>query len=194
MSPSNGDGGGSRSIPAGGAGLRAGADDGGALSLLSAGRQPGGAAQGGGAGRQVHPTDATHNDIRQGFVYERVPHITLKSIANNAEIDEIWEKWQQTLEPLRASLNAALAKSWEEWEIPREAGASWSEAALADHSGWWQARIARQHEIDAAIAQAADVEPLYDRPTPMSTITTKPMPGPNGGASRRTRRPARSKS
>ena len=26
-----------------------------------------------------------------GFVYERVPHITLKSIANNAEIDVIWD-------------------------------------------------------------------------------------------------------
>ncbi len=36
----------------------------------------------------------TRGDIRQGFVYERVPHITLKSIANNAEIDVIWEKWQ----------------------------------------------------------------------------------------------------
>jgi len=50
----------------------------------------------------------THNDIRQGFVYERVPHITLKSIANNAEIDVIWERWQETLEPLRSGLNAAL--------------------------------------------------------------------------------------
>jgi adenine-specific DNA-methyltransferase len=39
-----------------------------------------------------------------------VPHITLKSIANNAEIDVIWEKWQQTLEPLRARLNAALGR------------------------------------------------------------------------------------
>ena len=36
----------------------------------------------------------TSSDIRQGFVYERVPHITLKSIANNAEIDVIWERWQ----------------------------------------------------------------------------------------------------
>jgi adenine-specific DNA-methyltransferase len=52
----------------------------------------------------------THGDIRHGFVYERVPHITLKSIANNAEIDVIWEKWQQTLEPLRARLNAALGR------------------------------------------------------------------------------------
>jgi adenine-specific DNA-methyltransferase len=52
----------------------------------------------------------TRGDIRQGFVYERVPHITLKSIANNAEIDVIWEKWQETLEPLRARLNAELGR------------------------------------------------------------------------------------
>jgi adenine-specific DNA-methyltransferase len=52
----------------------------------------------------------TRGDIRQGFVYERVPHITLKSIANNAEIDVIWEKWQETLERLRARLNAALRR------------------------------------------------------------------------------------
>ncbi len=52
----------------------------------------------------------TRGDIRQGFVYERVPHITLKSIANNAEIDVIWEKRQETLEPLLARLNAALER------------------------------------------------------------------------------------
>ena len=73
------------------------------------------------------PSDAAdHGDVRQGFVYERVPHITLKSIANNAEIDVIWEKWQAKLEPLRAKLNAALKKTWEEWEIPRDADAKWS--------------------------------------------------------------------
>ena len=33
------------------------------------------------------PSEApTHDDVRQGFVYERVPHVTLKSIANNAEV------------------------------------------------------------------------------------------------------------
>ncbi len=62
----------------------------------------------------------TRGNIRQGFVYERVPHITLKSIANNAEIDVIWEKWQAVLEPIRADLNAALGTNWEEWEVPRE--------------------------------------------------------------------------
>jgi adenine-specific DNA-methyltransferase len=62
----------------------------------------------------------TRGDIRQGFVYERVPHITLKSIANNAEIDVIWEKFQEKLEPLRQKLNKALGRNWEEWEVPRE--------------------------------------------------------------------------
>jgi adenine-specific DNA-methyltransferase len=45
-----------------------------------------------------------HGNVRHGFVYERVPHITLKSIANNAEVDVIWEQWQAKLEPLREKL------------------------------------------------------------------------------------------
>ena len=47
----------------------------------------------------------------------------VNTIANNAEIDVIWEKWQQTLEPLRETLNNVLKQKWEEWEIPREADA-----------------------------------------------------------------------
>ncbi|KIX11334.1 site-specific DNA-methyltransferase [Dethiosulfatarculus sandiegensis] len=71
----------------------------------------------------------TYGNIRQGFVYERVPHITLKSIANNAEIDVIWEEYQEALEPLRQELNQALGASFEEWEIPREPGDPWPEKA-----------------------------------------------------------------
>jgi adenine-specific DNA-methyltransferase len=66
-----------------------------------------------------------HGNIRHGFVYERVPHIQLSNIANNAEIDVIWEQWQATLEPLREKLNAALKKTWQEWEIPREPEDPW---------------------------------------------------------------------
>jgi adenine-specific DNA-methyltransferase len=106
----------------------------------------------------------TRGDIRQGFVYERVPHITLKSIANNAEIDVIWDKFQETLEPLRAKLNKALGKAWEEWEIPRDAEAKWPEAAKELHADWWRQRLARQQEIDASIAAKAEFEYLYDKP------------------------------
>ena len=45
--------------------------------------------------RTAPSSQPVHGNIRHGFVYERVPHITLKSIANNAEIDVIWDKWQQ---------------------------------------------------------------------------------------------------
>lgn len=153
-------------------------------------------------------------DIRQGFVYERAPHITLKSIANNAEIDVIWDKWQTVLEPLRRALNERRKTTWEEWQIPRQAGTPWPKAAAEAlptardasqsptarqmaldginlslgrfltldtlpqepldswedaeavrlHADWWEGRIARQKEIDASIARAADVEFLYDRP------------------------------
>ena len=162
---------------------------------------------------RVAPSEVpTHGDVRQGFVYERVPHITLKSIANNAEIDVIWERWQETLEPLRAKLNAALDQRWEEWKIPREPGDPWPERAVTawerfrtaeandermtalrivnaelvraytpedlpaaprdpwptevtdTHRRWWEARIARQEEIDASIVAKADYEYLYDKP------------------------------
>jgi adenine-specific DNA-methyltransferase len=153
--------------------------------------------------RTVPKETPTHSDIRQGFVYERVPHITLKSIANNAEIDVIWDKWQEKLEPLRAELNKALGRKsassfetrpkgapqdevvsslphpeegrrpvskgeakneWQEWEIPREAEKAWPEAAKKAHVAWWEARIARQREIDASIAAKAEFEYLYDKP------------------------------
>jgi adenine-specific DNA-methyltransferase len=103
-------------------------------------------------------------NIRQGFVYERVPHITLRAIANNAEIDVIWDKSQAVLESLRERLNAALKKQWREWEIPREAERTWADSIKTLHGDWWQARLARQQEVDASIAAKAEFEYLYDKP------------------------------
>ena len=105
-----------------------------------------------------------YNDIRQGFVYERVPHITLGAIAKNAEIDVIWEDFQKKLEPLREKLNSALGTAWEEWEIPREADEDWTDKVKQLHANWWELRIARQKEIDDSIAAKADYEYLYDKP------------------------------
>ncbi len=128
--------------------------------------------------RTAPSSQPVQGNIRHGFVYERVPHITLKSIANNAEIDVIWDEWQAKLEPLREKLNAALKTNWQEWEIPRElpraAGNIKNDSALRTVDGgqeaktllnsWWQARIARQQEIDKSIAAKAEFEYLYDKP------------------------------
>lgn len=130
--------------------------------------------------RTVPAQTPTHGRIRQGFVYKRVPHITLKSIANNAEIDVIWEKFQPGLEELRAAINTALGTSWQEWEIPRELSDEHRARIKANEERdglypcddgpenwlayWWRDRIERQKEIDASIAAKADTEYLYDQP------------------------------
>lgn len=136
--------------------------------------------------REPPSREPTYNNIKLGFVYERVPHITLKSIANNTEIDVIYEKWQKKLEPLRQELIKLVETHWEEWEIPREIEPyipSWLTSTAQQrvtvepidrrarvqrikelHAAWWEARIARQKEIDASISAHADYELLYDKP------------------------------
>ena len=113
------------------------------------------------------PSEApTYDDVRQGFVYERVPHVTLKSIAHNAEIDVIWERYEEELAPLRAELSevSGLPKTLEEWEVPRERPDDWDSAAEPLLTAFWERRIARQKEIDASIAAKAEYEYLYDKP------------------------------
>lgn len=117
--------------------------------------------------KQTPPSNQpTHSDLRHGFVYEPVPHITLKSIANNTEIDVIWEKFEAKLSVIRKQLSAALRSDspFEEWEIPREADEKWSVDTKKLHADFWEQRIVRQKEIDASIATKAESEFLYDRP------------------------------
>jgi len=114
--------------------------------------------------RTVTSEAPVHGNIRQGFVYERVPHITLKSIANNTEIDVIWEKYEEILEPLRDQLNKDFKQKWQEWEIRRDVDDNWPEEVKKLHAEWWKQRIIRQKEIDASIAAKADFEYLYDKP------------------------------
>ena len=68
------------------------------------------------ASRTAPPSHPTHGNIRQGFVNERVPHITLRSIATDTEIDVISKKWEHVLEPLREQLNSSLKKTWQDWK------------------------------------------------------------------------------
>ena len=114
--------------------------------------------------RSLPSSQPTHGNIRHGFVYERVAHVTLGSIGRNTEIDVVWDKWQRVLQPLLAAINNTLRKNWQEWEVPREVESSWSSEALSLHADWWQARIGRQQEIDASIAAKAEFEYLYDKP------------------------------
>ena len=125
---------------------------------------PDGQAKAAALARTAPAEASTHGLIRHGFVYERVPHIMLSTIANNIEIDVIHDEYQTKLEPLREALNNALGEQWREWEIPRDANEAWPDETKQLHAEWWQQRIARQQDIDASIAAKADYENLYDKP------------------------------
>ena len=115
-------------------------------------------------GKPMSFASMPEGDIRKGFVYRKVPHITLKSIATNEEIDAIHEKYAADLEALRKKINVAFGEKWKDWEIPREApekaGAK-DKKLLAEY---WELRQKRQAEMDASIARAADQETLVDQP------------------------------
>ena len=112
----------------------------------------------------------TYGNVRLGFVYERVPHITLRDIANNAEIDVIYEEYQQELEPIRKALNGALDTEWEEWEIPRESGEPWPEDAavawlVALGPGNMDADKARALQVlNAELSRSYTLDTLPERP------------------------------
>jgi len=98
-----------------------------------------------------------------GFIYETVPHITLKSIAQNPEIDTIAARYQPQIDEALAELNRALGKHWKEWEAPREAEASWTEEAQEAHQRFWSLKRQKRQKIDESIQRNAPQETLYDR-------------------------------
>jgi adenine-specific DNA-methyltransferase len=52
-----------------------------------------------------------HEGLRGGFIWKTVPHVTLKSIANNPDIDAIYERLHPAVEAALAALNRALLSS-----------------------------------------------------------------------------------
>jgi adenine-specific DNA-methyltransferase len=104
-------------------------------------------------------------DVRKGFVYKRVPHITLKSIANNEEIDEIYKRWTKEMDPIRVELNKTLRKAWEEWDVPRELEQTGNAKNMIHlFTKWWEFKRLRKNEINASISKYADIELLFDNP------------------------------
>ena len=56
-----------------------------------------------------------HEGVRGGFIYKTVPHVTLKSIANNPEIDEIYERMHPAIEGALRELKKVTEKQLREW-------------------------------------------------------------------------------
>lgn len=127
--------------------------------------------------------------LKSGFFYETAPHVMLKSIANNLDIDQIYDRLHPKIEAALAQLNKELvaqppvsfkvtqggrkgetldfSKKAEflEWEVPFEVPEDWNKAQVKALEAFHQARITMQRQMDEAIAAHADQIILYDKPT-----------------------------
>ena len=110
----------------------------------------------------------SHEGLKGGFVYKTVPHVTLKSIANNPEIDEIYERMhpaiEQALDALNQTASPPTGERLKEWEVPFDFPEGWPESARAPFDAFHAARQAMQKKMDESIAAHADQEILYDQP------------------------------
>lgn len=127
-----------------------------------------------------------HEGLRGGFIYKTIPHVTLKSIANNPEIDSIYDQMhpviEQELERLNKKLRESSAsdfmltdggrkgkkinfsrESLLEWEVPVEWPNEWPEGAIHAFEDFHKARVRMQQKVDESIAAHADQETLYDQ-------------------------------
>ncbi|MFS4438704.1 site-specific DNA-methyltransferase [Paracoccaceae bacterium GXU_MW_L88] len=140
------------------------------------------------AGFDYYALRYPHEGLGGGFDYETVPHITLKSIANNPDIDTIYDEDHPKITAALADLNAALAANppkplkptqgvrkgkpvdfakgdtLHEWEVPLDWPDDWPEAARASFDAFHAARQAMQRRMDQSIADHAEQETLYDKP------------------------------
>jgi adenine-specific DNA-methyltransferase len=109
-------------------------------------------------------TQKVGGSIKYGFVYQKVPHITLKSIANNLEINEIWDSYRFKLDEIQKQLSLEINKEFQDWEFPVKCDESWPQKSKELHKKWWQLKIEMQNAIDSSIASKAEYEVLYDKP------------------------------
>ncbi|MBM4287819.1 MAG: site-specific DNA-methyltransferase [Deltaproteobacteria bacterium] len=105
-----------------------------------------------------------------GFLYEEAPHITLKNIAQNLEIDAIAAKYQPQVEAALHNLNQALGQTWPEWEVPRASQEEWPQEGKEAHGRFWSLKQDKRREMDASIQRHAPQETLYDRPKKRSGV------------------------
>lgn len=129
-----------------------------------------------------------HEGLKGGFIYKTVPHATLKSIANNPEIDNIYKEVHPTIETALDELNKklrnysapafrvsegnrsgkllsfAVGDRLMEWEVPFEWQEGWPQEALYAFEGFHKQRVLMQQKMDKSIDAHADQEVLYDQP------------------------------
>ena len=106
----------------------------------------------------------TYRNINHGFVYERVPHVTLRSIANDVSVDSIFEKSSGMIKPLIATLNKILNTNFDEINFPTQSEQDWPSNAVKIYDDILKLIEERQVEIERSIITKAEYELIFDKP------------------------------
>jgi adenine-specific DNA-methyltransferase len=131
-----------------------------------------------------------HEGLKGGFIYKTSPRITSNSIAENPEIDAIYDRHHPGIEAKLYELNRSLAASKPnvtylipagvragqrlnvsekghdllEWEVPFEWPADWPASVKPAFDAFHATRLKMQVDLDRSIASQADSATLFDRP------------------------------
>jgi adenine-specific DNA-methyltransferase len=125
--------------------------------------------------------------LKSGFIYATQPHITLGGVANNPEIDVIYDRMHPLIESELESLNFELRigkappftpnegvrkgekidfknDQLNEWEVPFDWQNVWPAPAKNAFENYHNARIRMQQKINESVSAHAEQETLYDQP------------------------------
>lgn len=130
----------------------------------------------------------SHEGLKGGFNYETVPHVMLKSIVTNPDIDTIYDEDHPKIEAAPDDLNAILSatppkplkptqgvrkgklvdfakgETLHEWEVPFDKPEGWPDSARGAFETFHKAWQSMQRRMDQSIADHAEQETLYDKP------------------------------
>ncbi|MFN6953090.1 MAG: site-specific DNA-methyltransferase, partial [Albidovulum sp.] len=126
-----------------------------------------------------------HEGLKGGFEYRTTSRVMLGKIANNPDIDTIYDTKHPAIVTALAALNATLTTAppfrptqgarkgkpvtftkgerLEEWEVPFDQPDDWPAAAAEPFAAFHAARQAMQAAMDASIRAHAHQETLYDK-------------------------------
>ena len=129
-----------------------------------------------------------HEGLSGGFDYKTIQHVTLKSIANNPDIDAIYDEIHPKILDALDALNGILKTTPPaamkptkglrkgkpvdfskgdqllEWEVPFVWPKDWPETGRASFTTFHETRQIMQKRIDQSISDHAGQETLYDKP------------------------------
>jgi adenine-specific DNA-methyltransferase len=105
----------------------------------------------------------TSNDVRKGFVYERVPHVTLKSIANNPDIVEGMSRDEIDAAIARhADTETLFDRPYEDRRKVRVSGPLTVESLSPHRSASWQQEQAESEAVGNGADSTTFVQSILD--------------------------------